>query len=468
MSIIQKAVNYFKKDIEPVREAAGATVDNDDDQWRRLTGDSNRDISPLTAKRARDLAVHLWQSNTLANRLIELPVAYLLAEGVELKVTDEDAQNWLKAFWNDPINNMDMKLTKKVRELALYGEQCWPAFTNEHNGHVRLGYLDPGNIEKVVCDPDNSEQPIGVVTNRDKKGKKRRYRIIVNGSESIFTRRTQEIRETFDDGECFYFSINALSNANRGRGDLLPQIDWLDAYDHFLFGEIDRADFMRAFLWDVEMKGLTEDEIEAKVKKMTAPSPGSIRAHNESETWKAESPNLGSGDTENISRLIRNHIVGGSTIPEHWYGGGGDVNRATGESMSEPTFKMFTMRQKEIGYILQTLALFQINRRLDPSGKSTLDPADYDPDLVPSAEFPEMTARDTTKYASALQQVVVAAGIAVEKNFLSELMAVKLIQSVGERLGVSINAEEELKTALEEKKDRIEDDVFTDVGDGDE
>lgn len=468
MGILQKAFNYFKSEEaeeEAVREAAGATVDSDDDEWRRLTGDSSRDISPMTAKRARDLSVHLWRTNTLANRLIELPVAYLLAEGVELVVADEEVQGWLNAFWSDPINNMDMKLPKKVRELSLYGEQCWPAFVNEHNGHVRLGYLDPDNIGTVVTDPDNIEQVIGIVTKPDKKGNKRRYKVIVNGGEHMFTKSTQAIRETFTDGQCFYFRINELSNSTRGSGDLLAQIDWLDAYDHFLFGEIDRADFMRAFVWDVEMKGLTEEEIKNKLKNMTAPSPGSVRGHNESETWNAISPQLGAGDTESLSRLFRNHVIGGSTMPEHWFGGGGDVNRATGESMSEPTFKVYTMRQKIIGYMLEQVALFQINCRLDPSGKTMLDPADYDADFTPKAIFPEMTAKDTTKYASALQQVVVAAGIAVDKNFLSELMAVKIIQSVGERLGVDINPEEELKTALEEKQGRDEDDVFTAVED---
>ena len=32
------------------------------------------------------LAEHLWQSNLLANRLVELPLAYLLAEGVPARI----------------------------------------------------------------------------------------------------------------------------------------------------------------------------------------------------------------------------------------------------------------------------------------------------------------------------------------------------------------------------------------------
>jgi len=109
------------------------------------------------------VAAWLWQTNLLANRLIELPLAYLLAEGVSLSVPNEEAQQRLNAFWHDPINKLAIKLPRKVREMALFGEQCWPAFTDPQSGHVRLGYLDPSLIETVVTDPDNAEQPIGIV-----------------------------------------------------------------------------------------------------------------------------------------------------------------------------------------------------------------------------------------------------------------------------------------------------------------
>ena len=268
----------------------------------------------------RDLAVYLWKTNPLANRLVELPLAYLLAEGVRLTVPDEEAQGWINAFWRDPINRMDIKLPKKMRELSLYGEQCWPAFVNEANGHVRLGYLDPGQIENVVTDPDNIEQPIGIVTVRNRHGVKRRYRIIVNGPEDVFTERTRQIRESFGDGDCFYFPVNNLSNATRGHSDLLAQMDWLDAYDHALFGEVERWDFLRAFIYDVTLKGATPEEVEKRAGRIAPPKPGSVRVHNDGEQWEALAPSLGSYESESNARLFRNHIMGGRTIPEHWFG----------------------------------------------------------------------------------------------------------------------------------------------------
>ena len=447
------------KEFFTVREsAAGQTIDDDEEGWRRLTGDTDRDLAPITQRRAREVSAWLWQANLMANRIIELPLAYLLADGVKLEVNDEEAQAMLNRFWNDPINSMDLKLEKKVRELALFGEQCYPTFVNEHTGHVRLGYLDPALIETVVVDPDNPEQQIGIVTVKDRKGGARRYRVIVNGEEEeLFSERTRKIRDTFTDGDAFYFNINSLSSGARGRPDLLASADWLDAYDDFLFGEVDRNRYLRAFVWDVTLKGANDDAVKQRAREIAPPSPNSVRVHNDSETWNAVTPDIKSGDTSESARLLRNHVLGGATLPEHWYGGGGDVNRSTGESMGDPAFKMMSMRQRTIKYMLEQIARFAI-RQLALKNQRSVDLGDGD--LLPSAVFPEMIARDTARYAAALQQVVVAAAMAVERGFISKKLALRMIADVASQLGVEIDVDEALKEAITAASTEKGKDVF--------
>lgn len=459
---VEQAADRYNAAQVKLREAYGVTVDDDEDQWRKLTGDAKRDLAPLTHVRMQELALFLWESNLLANRLIELPLAYLLAEGVRIVADDENVQDALDRFWNDPINQMDLKLPKKCRELALYGEQCYPAFVNEMNGQVRLGYLDPCLIETVVTDPDNGEQPIGIVTQKDSKGKARRYRVIVNGPEDqLFTERTRQIRETFTTGEAFYFKINDLSNGTRGRSDLLAQIDWLDAYDQFMFGELERSKSLRAFIWDVTMKGATPAEVKNRAKEITAPNPGSVRLHNDSEEWTAESPSLNAQENAETARLFRNHILGGGTLPEHWYGGGGDVNRATAGEMGDPTFKMFGMRQRYIGYILVAIGQYVI-RQSEMKIGARREPDLFDPLYRMKAEWPEMVARDTTKYAAALTQVTVACATAIDKGLMTDETAVRILQNISGRLGVEYDAAEEIKHAREQVAMKAEADVFTD------
>ena len=461
-----EAADRYNATVATMREAAGVTIDDDEDQWRRLTGESKRDLTPLTQSRMQELALFLWESNLLANRLIELPLAYLLAEGVRLVADDEIVQEWLDRFWSDPINQMDLKLAKKCRELSLFGEQCYPVFANEFTGQVRLGYLDPALIETVVTDPDNGEQAIGIVTKKDRKGQSKRYRIIVNGpEEELFTARTRQIRDTFDTGECFYFAVNDLSNGKRGRSDLLAHIDWLDAYDQFMFGELERSGFMRAFMWDVTLKGATPEEVKKRAGEITAPRANSVRVHNDNEEWSAESPTLQTADSEAAARLFRNHILGGGTIPEHWYGGASDVNRASGDSMGEPTFKMFVMRQTFIGYMLVTMAQYVIRRR--ELADTRKEPDLFDPTYAVRVQWPEMVARDTTKYAAALQQVTVAVGMIIDRGLMTEEMGLRMIENISGRLGVEFDAVEELAAARKEAAKKAEDDVFVDPPDED-
>ncbi|MGB3749443.1 MAG: hypothetical protein WA961_14685 [Rhodanobacter sp.] len=432
-----------------MREAAGANVDADDDSWRRLTGDGQRDLAPMTQDRMQRLAHFQWESNLLANRLIELPVAYLLAGGVRLTIDDEDAQQLLNRHWDDGLNAWDLKLPKRARELALFGEQCFPCFRDANTGFVRLGYLDPALIETVVTDPENREQPIGVITKKDKRGDARRYRVIVNVPESAFAERTQEIRQTFDAGNCFFYRVNDLSSATRGRSDLLAQIDWLDAYDQFLFGELDGAAFRRAFVWDVTLTGASPEEVAEKAKKITAPKPGSVRVHNESEEWEAKSPDLQAADSAEGARLFRNQVLGGATIPAHWYGGGEDVNRSTGESMSEPTEKVLLMRQRTLGHMLTDIGRYVVRSAWGALDRElTEDEADKLGTLA--AAWPEMTNKDITKYAAALTQIVSGIAGLLEEGLVTRETALRLVTAVAERLGVEIDVDDELAKATAE------------------
>ncbi len=440
-------------------EARAATQD-DELGWRRLSGDSKRDLSPMSRERMQDAAAHLWRTSPLANRLIELPLSYLLGGGVRLLVADEEAQGWLDQFWRDPINGMDMKLVNKARELALFGEQFWPVFVNEGNGHMRLGTLDPSLIDEVVFDPDNSEQPIGVLTKRDVGNIRSEYRVIINGPEDVLGTRAQMRREHYRDGECFYFAINRLAAGGRGYSDLLSQIDWLDAYDQALYGEVERWNFLRAFVWDITIKGRDQDYVDKRAREITAPEPGSVRVHNDSEEWRPLSPALGSAESSENARLFRNNILSAATLPEHWFGGGGDVNRATAGEMGEPTFKVISMRQRQLGHILSEVGTYVIRQKLRILYGSDIEGV-ADPSIYKiKVEWPELTARDTSKYATALQQVVVAVGVASDRGLLGMETAVKLIGEMAERIGVTIDPAAELETAKAEAALKAEADSF--------
>jgi hypothetical protein len=461
MNIIDKAIAMFKgappaPEIKPVREAAGTqSLDDETVGYTRLTSDggkfNNRDLTPLAQDRMARLAEYLWQSNLLANRLVEIPLAYLLAEGVKLECKDPDHQKLLDAFWKDPINNWPLKLTGRVRALSLLGEQCYIARVNDANGFVRLGYLDPRMIETIVNDPDNPEQPIGVVTRQDGKGRRWKYRVMVLGDDAdLFTERTQQIRkDDFPDGECLLFQVNKFPNGTRGRSDLLAQMDWLDAYDDLLFNEIDRVAFLRSFVWDVTVTGADPDGVAKFDKEFKAPEPNSKFVHNENVKLTAVTPGLQAADTSESAKLFRNHILGGNTTPEHWFGGAGNVNRAAASEMGEPTFKIMTARQSILKLMLE-----EIGRYVLWKSTKTGAPDWSDEKWVVTANFPELVNRDLTKFASAMNQVSITVVLLIGEGLLTQERGLKLIADVAQRFGQEIDAADELAKAQAEWKTR--------------
>lgn len=441
----------------PMREASSAQG-TDDAGWRRLTGDglsnqNDRDLTPMAQDRMQKLAEYLWQSNLLANRLVELPLAYLLAEGVKLQCKDEEHQKLIDAFWRDPINNWPLKLTPRVRALGLLGEQCYIANVRDGDGFVRLGYLDPRQIATVVCDPDNPEQAIGVVTKRDNRGRQHKYRVVVLGEDAdLFSANTTRIRaEDFADGECLLYQLNKFPNGSRGRSDLLGQIDWLDAYDEFLFSELDRIGYLRAFVWDVTLTGADEETVKKYEKTFTPPAPNSSFVHNDSVKLEAKSPNLQAYQTSESARLLRNHVLGGSTTPEHWFGGGGDVNRAAASEMGEPTFKMYTARQQFLKLALEEIGRFVLWKAAQASGEKP----DWAQDRWQvTAVFPELVNRDVTKFASAMQSLVTAVTQMIDAGLLTQETALKIVADVAQRFGQDFDAKTELAKAQKEHAER--------------
>ncbi len=125
--------------------------------WRSLNQQPNRNLDITTQKRMQDIAFYLYDSNPMAHRILELTKDVVIGDGYKFKAEDEAVQEILNNFWNDPDNNWDMKQDTKALELGLWGEQCYPVNVNKHNGHVKLGYLDPGLISQVKTARGNPE-----------------------------------------------------------------------------------------------------------------------------------------------------------------------------------------------------------------------------------------------------------------------------------------------------------------------
>src|SRR5437016_6721748 len=348
---------------------------------RRLT-QSPRDFAPMQHKRALQLAFYLFETNPIARRILMTTAAYLIGDAFkaaaeyEEESMDEDVQDVIDKFWDDHINLMDLKLTTYTLELFMWGELCLIVYVNPVDGLVRLASVDPDRVKEIIVDKTDvvavsvtpemvsgGEERLKIIR-VDEDPNSKSFGLLVGAKTGPNGKVTETWQATDRDGKptgeakkyvgsCFFFRVNNVSNARRGRSDLLAVIDWLDAYDQELFGEMERAQLLKNFIWDVQLEGKSEAEIREWLKINGSPKPGAVRAHNEGVTWQAVTPDLKVKDSTDFANLILGHIATGSQYPKTWLNTTDDVNKATGQVLDEPTFRWMTARQRYLRYIVE-------------------------------------------------------------------------------------------------------------------
>ena len=403
----------------------------EDEGWRSLTEDTRRDLTPLTQERMQEIAFHLYEMNPMAHRILEMTKDFVVGEGITFTAEDPEVEKVLTEFWNDPVNAWNLKQGQRVMELGLYGEQFYPVAVNDVDGKVRMGYLDPAAVAKVLADPENVE----IIRQVKRKGSLTQVQKtydVVNLDEDLKSKTYGYLT-----GEIFFFAINKVANSLRGRSDLFSLADWVDGYDQFLFNRLERSHLMNVFLWDVTLEGMGQTDIDAWLKKQGIPKPASLRAHNERVKWKAVVPELGAHDASEEAKLFRNMILGGAGYPPHWFAGGEGITRATALEMSTPVMKRLKTRQRYFKYMIELIFLFVIHQAIihGKFGKREVNKGF-------TVALPKLLEKDIYTLALGLKFIINALATGMEKKWIDEKDAKRIYAYMMSQLGLEIKARE--------------------------
>jgi len=409
---------------------ANAGVDADEEGWRRLTGNTDRDLSPLTQERVFKIVYYLFETDPLARRIVTMTKDYVVAEGVNFEAKDDRVQDLLTRFWNDPVNNFPLNFGQQVLELGLWGEQCYPAFVNPINGFVRLGYLDPSRIARVHLDPENAKVVQEVELHGVGAERGRRLAAINMNLDALGQDYGYRV------GECFYFRVNSVTTASRGRSDLLALADYLDLYNQFLFNRGERAAFGNAWIWDVTLEGMQAPEIKKWLQEHPPPKPGSVRAHNERVKWEAVAPDLKAHDAQYDARMLKNYVLGGAGFPEHFFAEGGGTTRATAAEMGEPVVKHLASRQAYVKAMLGEQFEFAIDQAQAHGALPAGINREYD------LFFPEISTKDLQKIGTVLLQAAQALMIAETQGWVEKEGAARCFCELASLMGPDIERKE--------------------------
>lgn len=434
--------NMVAQEVAQARMAAPINYNYDPkgEGYRKLTEDNNqnrRDLTPVHQDTMIELAYYLYDTSGIVKRFLRDTKNFILGEGVMIDIgndPDGSAKKVVENFWRDPMNQMDLRLEKRVEFLGLLGEQCWPVMVNQRNGQVWISYADPINIEDVLTVPDFPEMPAAVKM-KGIAGRTGKTLSVIRPELDI--RKSTYGRMT---GECFFWPINNPPNGPRGRSDLIHLFDFINGFEEGIFDELDRMKLIKSFIWDVLVEGADDQAIQEFLQNNPAPKAGSIRAHNERVKWDAVAPNMQMQDNKSFFDMMKTYLSGCMCRPDSWFGSGGKTYQTEADLMGEPTFKDLGSRQRYVKYIMEYVVRFVLDQAVIYGGLRE----DPDTPYIISANMPAMTVKDTSKVSDGIGKLAVALVSAEVQGWITKETAAKLFANVVGQLGMEIDSAVEL------------------------
>lgn len=434
--------------------------DGEDINFQRITSPQmRRDLNPLMQQRMQAVAFYLAATNPFAKRIREVITSYVVGRGFTVACKDERVQEVVDKFWNDPVNRMWRTVRQYCDELTTYGELCIPVAVNEVDGSVRLGYIDPLDLENIEF--------AQMATAGEDAGLSFAVAVILRKrADQQQNSRVQVIRKDEDpesptfgllQGQCFYWAINKARGASRGLSEFFNLTDWLDVFDQMIFDFADRARMLNAYVWDLALEGADQATVDKTRDEMTKrpPRQGGVFVHNSSVTLDAKTPELHGADMKETGRVVKGYGLGGVGLPPSFFGDSENSNRSTAEEMSGPAGKKFEDRQVDLSGNMGDVIDFVIDQAIV---HGVLPP---DVDRSYDIQTPEILVRDLQKAATTMSAVTNSLSVAEENGWIRSETAARAFHQCLEGVGVSVDSKEEFEGAQEELHLRQANDINT-------
>jgi hypothetical protein len=430
------------------------TGDGEDPGFRRITSLATlRDLNPLMHDRMLQVCYFLAVTTPFGKRIVEILGDYTMGKGVRVTAKDPRVQEVIDDFWDDEVNDMDANVESWCDEQTIFGELCIPVAVNPVSGKVRVGYIDPMNIDTIqfaeMATADGTASinvPFAVRLRREVGEVQQKPMLIVRRVEDPNDENYGRL-----DGECFYFALNKVKSASRGFSELFSLADWIDLFDQMIFDFGDKVRFLNSFVWHYVIEGADGKKVQEFKDQITKdpPKQGGALFTNEKVKVEAQTPDFKGADMAQGGAMVKKYGLGGAGIPPVLMGDGDDANRASALEMNAPFTKKIQKRQNLMARCIKAV----LNFVLDCAQRAGVLPDGVD--LSFSIEFPEVAVKDLQKGAQTLAGLTTALTVGTQEGWVTGQTAARAFHTVLAEIGVDIeDSQEEYQNAQAEKADR--------------
>ncbi|MCU1308240.1 MAG: hypothetical protein JWN45_2935 [Acidobacteriaceae bacterium] len=432
--------------VNPALFALGGDVE--DAKFRRITSKSTmRDLNPLMQERMQQVCFFLAVTTPFGKRIVEIITSYTVGEGFKASCEDESATAVIDDFWGDEVNNMEERIGAWSNELCIFGELCIPVFVNSVDGSVRLGNIDPMDIDAIeygTLTASDGRQELAIpvaVRLKQKVGESQQRKL------QIIRRDEDPNSETFGQliGDCFYFKINAAQASSRGISELFSLADWIDVFDQMVFDFADKIRFLNQYIWEWTVAGADDKKVEEIQRKVTKspPKQGQTLVHSDSVKVGAVTPDFKGADMSEGARMVKLYGLGGAGLPAWFFADPVDSNRSTAQEMEGPTGKKLTDWQNKLKRIMRRVLAFVLDQAIN---KGVLPEGSYPVQLT----VPDLSIKDITRAATIMQTTAMALAMAEDRGWIRGETAAKSLHVMLQQVGVDVDSDDEYQLAQTE------------------
>ena len=471
-----------------VVEAADVWGDDDGHLYRPAIagGDARQpnDITETERAKQRRIARQMYFVDPVGGGILDALVARVIGAGVTFIAADSDVQKVIDGFVGDPDNDLGGNLERFAKELQAFGELFIPIALNPVNADVKLGYLDPDDIEDIVWKRGDKKKALAFIERPDLTGKRRlwviphpsplwgnhypphpaltaeRERFAVNdelGQQIVLPNdgkavlpEIQGLLDKYGDamivaGYAFYHRTGGFVSG-RGRGIYERIGSWCKQVGDFMFGQVRNLVLQQRYFMECIVDG-GDEEVEAKVDELqkSPPVPGGVIVHSNREQWNMLSPDL--SQASNIDTVMQSllGIIGISVnMPPHELSDEGGATRSTAAEARSVSINRAKRFQREIAAMLRAWIGYAIDQKVHRKQLPGVQDTSFDVIL------PELDARDETETANALQALTLAMVTALDRDrpLILEADARALLYSLA---GLPVPSADDFEKALEDE-----------------
>jgi hypothetical protein len=362
---------FFSRWINPeVKRQVDLAVRALDDPRDRLMSSSTypRDRHGYDRDEVLADVLEAWRVNPLARRIVGMMTQYVVGGGISIRCSHDKTKKFLSEWWHHRLNRMPIRVYEWCDELSRSGE-VYIVISTDGAGMSYVRAIPAADIQDIETADNDIDQEVTIVekASPDYTSQTRNPEGLMEGRRwPVYDPNTDSPNE---DGQfepiMIHYAVNRPVGGKFGESDLAPLLRWLTRYASWLEDRARLNRFRNTFLFWVKARFANQAEkLERQAElNRNPPNPGSILVSDESEEWKAISPNLSSFEAAEDGLALKKMVAVGAGYPMHFLAEPESATRTTAESAGGPTFRHLQQRQEFFLWVLEDITKAVIRRR---------------------------------------------------------------------------------------------------------